>query len=62
MRIYTETAVEGNYQDIFEQFELDLFKALKPPIINLDVKHFGGKQEGDEVHLEIGFGPIKING
>ncbi len=42
-----------------EGFDLKLFKALKPPLMSLDVERFDGCDPGDEVHLKVGLGPFK---
>lgn len=42
-----------------EGFNLKLFKALKPPLMSLDVERFDGCNVGDEVHLNVGLGPFK---
>ena len=53
-KLYFETQVSGNYQSIFERFDVKLFKALKPPGVNLEVVRFDGSKKGNEVHLKIG--------
>jgi ligand-binding SRPBCC domain-containing protein len=59
MKIMIQTAVASDYKTVFEGFNLSLFKALKPPFIQLDVERFDGCETGGEVHLRIGIGPIK---
>lgn len=39
---------------VFDGFTLDLFKALKPPLVGLKVIRFDGCSVGDEVHLVVG--------
>jgi ligand-binding SRPBCC domain-containing protein len=58
MRILIKTKLNKNYNEVFEGFNVDLFKALKPPLLGLDVTRFDGCKKGDEVHLRIKFGPI----
>lgn len=53
MKILIKTRIEKNYQVIFSKFNLNLFKALKPPILNLVVERFDGCKKGDEIHLKI---------
>ena len=53
MKIFIKTRIEKNYQIIFSKFNIDLFKALKPPLINLEVERFDGCKSGDEVHLKM---------
>lgn len=59
MKIYFETAVATDYKSVLSGFNLDLFKALKPPIIQLIVDRFDGCETGGEVHLRVGLGPFK---
>lgn len=59
MKICIKTKIEKNYQVVFSKFNLDLFLALKPPLINLIVERFDGCKKGDEVHLVMDlFGKI----
>lgn len=53
MKILIKTRIEKNYQVIFSKFNLELFKALKPPLLNLVVERFDGCKKGDEVHLKM---------
>jgi ligand-binding SRPBCC domain-containing protein len=53
MKIILATNVSTSYQQVFEGFDLKLFKALKPPLTGLEVKRFDGCSKGDEVHLEV---------
>lgn len=59
MKIKLTTLVEQNFITIFQQFDLKLFKALRPPLMPLNVRRFDGCKKGDEVHLELGKGPFK---
>lgn len=59
MRILIKTSLNKNFNFVFENFNVDLFKALKPPLLSLDVKRFDGCEKGDEVHLKVGLGPVK---
>jgi ligand-binding SRPBCC domain-containing protein len=59
MNILIKTTLSKNYREVHRGFDLKLFKALKPPLIALEVKRFDGCKKGDEVHLEIGLGPLK---
>lgn len=54
MKIILKTNVSTSYQEVFKGFNLELFKALKPPFMGLEVKRFDGCSQGDEVHLEVG--------
>jgi ligand-binding SRPBCC domain-containing protein len=53
MKIFISTRIEKNYRDVFALFNEKLFKALKPPLVNLEVERFDGCKKGDEVHLKI---------
>ena len=59
MRILIKTTVPKTVEQIKQEFDLKLFKALKPPLVNLDVTRFDGCEKGDQVHLLISFGPLK---
>lgn len=61
MRFLITTKIEKSFGEVFQRFDLELFKALKPPLMNLDVIRFDGCRKGDEVHLIIGLGPISQN-
>lgn len=55
MKILIKTKIEKNYQVLFSLFNIDLFKALKPPVMSLIVERFDGCKPGDEVHLRMDF-------
>lgn len=60
MKILIKTRIEKNYQVLFSKFTIDLFKALKPPFVELEVERFDGCKKGDEVHLKMKlFGALK---
>jgi ligand-binding SRPBCC domain-containing protein len=59
MKLLLKTPISNDLASTFSLFNEDLFKALKPPIISLKVDRFDGCHKGDEVHLEIGLGPLK---
>jgi ligand-binding SRPBCC domain-containing protein len=56
MQIILKTKVEKDVNTVFEAFDLDLFKKLKPPGIGLKVLRFDGCKSGDIVELELNFG------
>lgn len=56
MRIRIATRVSQQASAVMAGFNLDLFEALKPPILPLKVLRFDGCETGDEVHLDLGFG------
>lgn len=53
MKIVIQTRVEKNFQLVFNRFNLDLFKALKPPVVQLEVERFDGCKKGDRVHIKM---------
>jgi len=58
MNIQLKTKVEGNYKDIMERFDRDLFEALKPKTAEMEIVEFTGSKKGDKVHLRF-LSPIK---
>jgi ligand-binding SRPBCC domain-containing protein len=57
--IRIKTKVQTSYKKVFERFDLSLFEALKPPMVNLEVERFDGCLKGNEVHLNISIGFMK---
>lgn len=53
MRILIKTPIANDYKVVFSKFNLDLFKALKPPLTSLIVERFDGCKKGGEVHLIV---------
>lgn len=49
-----ETKVPGNFIKVMELFDRDLFEALKPIGIPLEIVEFTGSKKGDRVHLSFG--------
>lgn len=56
LRFILTTPVASDISQVKKGFDLSLFKALKPPLIGLDVNRFDGCEKGDEVHLRVGLG------
>ncbi len=54
MKIYVKTRIRKNYIGIYHQFNLTLFKALRPPLMRLVVERFDGCELKDEIHLKVG--------
>lgn len=54
LKINIQTEVIGNYKRIFDQFDRDLFIALKPPLVSLRLERFDGCKKGDKVELYLG--------
>jgi ligand-binding SRPBCC domain-containing protein len=59
MQIILKTKVEKDVNTVFDAFDLELFKKLKPPGIGLKVLRFDGCKTGDKVELELHFGLFK---
>lgn len=59
MRIEIKTLVDSNYKQVSNQFDRNLFLALKPPLIQLELKVFDGCEKGDKVEMELGFLGVK---
>ncbi|MFT4665971.1 MAG: ligand-binding SRPBCC domain-containing protein [Polaribacter sp.] len=58
MKIKFQTKVKGNYKEVMERFDLDLFEALKPKFGKMEVKEFTGSKKGDRVHIQF-ISPVK---
>lgn len=58
MNLVIKTAVKGNYKDILNKFDLDLFKALAPPGPKMEIVEFTGSKKGDRVHIRF-LSPVK---
>lgn len=54
MNITLRAEVQGNYRDVMEKFDRELFEALKPPRGKMDIVAFTGSKKGDRVHLRFG--------
>jgi len=61
MRIVIKSLVEQDYRSVFQGFDEELFKALAPRLMPVQVVRFDGCREGDEVHLKVGPGPLAQN-
>ena len=57
MRFTIRTNINKSYKLVFQHFNLELFKALKPPFMPLEVSQFDGSKTGDLVKLKVG--PLK---
>ena len=58
MKITLKTKVEGNYKEVMEKFDINLFEALKPPLADMEIVEFTGSKRGDRVHIRFN-APIK---
>lgn len=59
MKIIIRTDINRTLSEVSQSFNLKLFKALKPPFVDLQIPRFDGCQKDDEVHLKIKFGPLR---
>ncbi|MEM8529101.1 MAG: hypothetical protein AAGG68_31005 [Bacteroidota bacterium] len=53
MKIVITTDVEQDYRTVWSKFDEQLFTALKPPLMPLQLLRFDGSLKGDEVHLKV---------
>lgn len=60
MRLQLSTKVKGNYKDIMDRFDRQLFEALKPKQGKMEIVEFTGSKKGDRVHLRF-LSPIKAD-
>ena len=58
MHFRIETAVNQSAQKVLDGFNEDLFLALKPPIMPLELLRFDGCEKGDKVQLVLGISPF----
>jgi ligand-binding SRPBCC domain-containing protein len=54
MNLMIKTRIQLNYREVMSGFTVELFEALKPPLLPLKVERFDGCRTGDEVHLKVG--------
>lgn len=55
MKILISTKVNQSLSNVWEGFNLELFKVLSPPFPPVEIKEFGGCLKGDKVHLRLNF-------
>jgi hypothetical protein len=55
VHLLLKTKVDQNYLKVKEGFNEDLFTSLNPPFPPVELKEFGGSEEGDIVHLRLNF-------
>ena len=53
MNIIIKTPVAGNYKEVFSKFDQNLFEALIPPGMKVDLVRFDGSSTGDTVHIRL---------
>lgn len=60
MNFKLKTQVDGNYLEVMDRFDLDLFDALKPVGAKMEVVQFTGSETGDVVEIKFVW-PIKAS-
>ncbi|MCI5083605.1 MAG: cyclase [Saprospiraceae bacterium] len=53
MNIKLSTVVQGNYKEVMNRFDRDLFEALAPKGVGFEIVEFTGSKKGDRVHLRF---------
>lgn len=53
MNIRFETKVKGHYKKVMQQFDRQLFEALKPKQGKMEIVEFTGSKKGDRVHIRF---------
>lgn len=53
MNIILKTKVKGNYKEIMQRFDRELFLALAPPFPKIELVNFTGSKKGDKVHIKF---------
>ncbi|OWP64255.1 hypothetical protein CDA63_04240 [Hymenobacter amundsenii] len=59
MNLYLRTRVAATPAEVWQGFTRELFVALAPPFPPFRLLRFDGCLRGDEVHLELGAGPLR---
>lgn len=52
MRFQIKASVRGNYRDIMNRFDRQLFEYLLPKGVGLELVEFGGSEKGARVHIQ----------
>ena len=60
MNIQIRTRLKGNYKELMQGFDLQLFKYLLPPVVGTEIREFTGSQTGDRVHIRF-TAPLNID-
>lgn len=55
MKIKIQTLVQGNFKEVYQKFDQELFLKLSPPLVKINLSRFDGCKTGDEVHLDMTF-------
>jgi ligand-binding SRPBCC domain-containing protein len=53
MHFTISTTVNGHYKKVMNAFDLQLFKALQPKGISMQIETFTGSKKGDKVHIKF---------
>ncbi|AHJ99796.1 SRPBCC family protein [Hymenobacter swuensis] len=59
MHLYLRTHVAAAPAQVWQGFTRELFLALAPPFPPFRLRRFDGCHRGDEVHIELGAGPLR---
>jgi len=59
MRIKILTRVNASLDQVVQNFDADLFKALSPPLIKVNLLRFDGCKKDDKVHVELNIFGLK---
>lgn len=60
MHLFYETLVSRPPAEVFRGFTRELFVALNPPWVPMELVRFDGCQVNDEVHVSLGLAGIKL--
>ena len=55
MHIQITTTVAQDFETVFGRFDEDLFLALNPPLLPVQLNCFDGCNKGNEIHLTLLF-------
>lgn len=58
MKVTFTTPVPGNVRQVFAGFNRNLFQALKPPFMTMELTRFDGTQLGSWVEVRTGMGKL----
>lgn len=60
MNITLKTRVDGHFLEVFNQFDRNLFDALKPKGAKIEIVEFTGSEVGDRVHVRF-ISPVRVD-
>ncbi len=53
MHLKISTKVEQDFETVFNKFDVNLFKRLRPKFAGFEVNRFDGCEKGDQVHVVL---------